>query len=325
MTENRNREGLKNCTSLKVDMSTIPLTKVSSYVGKDTSNQSVEDLRYSYTINSAHLHSTTVSKFPPQVTAMWLLSLSFWILLYIWLVWKIWNLMRLEWTKKESPVFHLLSPFFSSFATPQIAFISVCIHISIFSGPEQSGELVNEPGARPTYLQRICEHGDTELLWVPAQGLRSNNETRVGRVRASCQTPLPTRWVSRVTESPVQTSSSCKNKAIMGKGTNSEPCASTWPFSRHISKDPERWPVWVALWLLCSPLDLSSKLKSWWWWQGRRPSAPFPGCWQVNKCGPELREGGQAFSTSSDGFWPQQVLGGDGQQGTWGGESSTPW
>lgn len=112
MTENRNREGLKNCTSLKVDMSTIPLIKVSSYVGKDTSNQSVEDLRYSYTINSAHLHSTTVSKFPPQVTAMWLLSLSFWILLYIWLVWKIWNLMRLEWTKKESPVFHLLSPFF---------------------------------------------------------------------------------------------------------------------------------------------------------------------------------------------------------------------
>lgn len=77
MTENRNREGLKNCTSLKVDMSTIPLIKVSSYVGKDTSNQSVEDLRYSYTINSAHLHSTTVSKFPPQVTAMWLLSLSF--------------------------------------------------------------------------------------------------------------------------------------------------------------------------------------------------------------------------------------------------------
>lgn len=100
---------------------------------------------------------------------------------------------------------------------------------------------------------------------------------------------------------------------------------STWPFSRHISKDPERWPVWVALWLLCSPLDLSSKLKSWWWWQGHGPSAPFPGWWQVNKCGPELREGGQAFSTSSDGFWPQQVLGGDGQQGTWGGESSTPW
>lgn len=58
-------------------MSTIPLIKVSSYVGKDTSNQSVEDLPYFYTINSAHLHSTTVSKFPPQVTAMWLLSLSF--------------------------------------------------------------------------------------------------------------------------------------------------------------------------------------------------------------------------------------------------------
>lgn len=77
MTENRNREGLKNCTSLMIDMSTISLIKVSSYVGKDTSNQSVEDLRYSYTINSAHLHSTTVSKFPPQVTAMWLLSLSF--------------------------------------------------------------------------------------------------------------------------------------------------------------------------------------------------------------------------------------------------------
>lgn len=52
MNENRNREGLKNCTSLKVDMSTIPLIKVSSYVGKDTSNQSVEDLRYSYTISS---------------------------------------------------------------------------------------------------------------------------------------------------------------------------------------------------------------------------------------------------------------------------------
>lgn len=84
--------------------------------------------------------------------------------------------MRLEWTKKESPVFHLLSPFFSSFATPQIAFISVCIHISTFSGPEQSGELVNEPGARPTYLQTICEHGDTELLWVPTQSLRSNTE-----------------------------------------------------------------------------------------------------------------------------------------------------
>lgn len=157
--------------------------------------------------------------------------------------------MRLEWTKKESPVFHLLSPFFFPFATPRIAFISVCIHISTFSGPEQSGELVNEPGARPTYLQTICEHGDTELLWVPAQGLRSNTETRVGRVRASCsscQTPLQTRWVVRVTESPVQTSSTCKNKAIMGKGTNSEPVhrgLSTWPFSRHISKDPERWPI----------------------------------------------------------------------------------
>ena len=25
-------------------------------------------------------------------------------------------------------------------------------------------------------------------------------------------------------------------------------------------------------------------------------------------CGPELSEGGQALPTSSDGFWPQQVL-----------------
>lgn len=73
MTEKRNREGLKNCTSLKVDMSTYPLIKVSSYMGKDTSNQSVGDLCYSYTINSAHLHSTTVSQFPPPVTAMGLL------------------------------------------------------------------------------------------------------------------------------------------------------------------------------------------------------------------------------------------------------------
>lgn len=136
--------------------------------------------------------------------------------------------MRLEWTKRESPVFNLLSPFFFPFSTPRIAFFSVCIHISKFSGPEQSGELVNEPGARPTYLQTICEHGDTELLWVPAEGLRNNTETRVCRVRASCsscQAPHQTRWVVRVTESPVQTSSMCKSKAIMGKGTNSEPCA----------------------------------------------------------------------------------------------------
>lgn len=62
--------------------------------------------------------------------------------------------MRLEWTKEESPVFHLLSPFFFfPFATQRIAFISVCIHISTFSGPEQSGEHGNEPGARPTDLQ----------------------------------------------------------------------------------------------------------------------------------------------------------------------------
>lgn len=129
---------------------------------------------------------------------------------------------------QESPVFHLLNPFFPPFATTQITFISVCIHISKFSGPEQSGELVNEPGARPTYMQMICEQGDTELLWVPAQGLRSNTETRVGRVRTSCsgcQTPLQTPRVIRVTDSPVQTSQTCKNKAIMGKGTNSEPCA----------------------------------------------------------------------------------------------------
>lgn len=77
--------------------------------------------------------------------------------------------MRLEWTKKESPVFHLLSPFFFPFSTQRIAFISVCIHISTFSGPEQSGELGNAAGARPTYLQTTCEHGDTELLWVPAR------------------------------------------------------------------------------------------------------------------------------------------------------------
>lgn len=35
----------------------------------------------------------------------------------------------------------------------------------------------------------------------------------------------------------------------------------------------------------------------------------------AGECGPELSEGGQAIPTSSDGFWPQQVLGGDGQQG----------
>lgn len=33
-------------------------------------------------------------------------------------------------------------------ATQQIAFISVCIHISTFSGPEQSGEHGNEPGGQ---------------------------------------------------------------------------------------------------------------------------------------------------------------------------------
>lgn len=54
---------------------------------------------------------------------------------------------------QESPVFHLLNPFFPPFATTQITFISVCIHISTFSGPEQSGERGNEPGARPTDLQ----------------------------------------------------------------------------------------------------------------------------------------------------------------------------
>lgn len=36
----------------------------------------------------------------------------------------------------------------------------------------------------------------------------------------------------------------------------------------------------------------------------------------AGECGPELSEGGQAIPTSSDGFWPQQVLGGDGQQGS---------
>jgi hypothetical protein len=58
---------------------------------------------------------------------------------------------------------------------------------------------------------------------------------------------------------------------------------STWPFSRHLStKDPERWLVWVALWLLWLPLDMSAKLKSWRWQQGWGPGAPFPGWWQVN-------------------------------------------
>jgi hypothetical protein len=36
----------------------------------------------------------------------------------------------------------------------------------------------------------------------------------------------------------------------------------------------------------------------------------------AGECGPELSEVGQALPTSSDGFWPQQVLGGDGQQGS---------
>ena len=35
----------------------------------------------------------------------------------------------------------------------------------------------------------------------------------------------------------------------------------------------------------------------------------------AGECGPELSEGGQALPTSSDGFWPQQVLS-DGQQGS---------
>ena len=35
-----------------------------------------------------------------------------------------------------------------SSATQRIAFISVCIHISTFSGPEQSGERGSEPGGQ---------------------------------------------------------------------------------------------------------------------------------------------------------------------------------
>lgn len=172
MTENRNREGLKNCTSLKVDMSTIPLIKVSSYVGKDTSNQSVEDLRYSYTINSAHLHSTTVSKFPPQVTAMWLLSLSFWILLYIWLVWKIWNLMRLEWTKKESPVFHFLSLFFSPLQhleLPLFQYASTFQHLVVLNRVG-SVAMSQEPGPP------ICKHLRTWWHRAPLGPCRGSEE-----------------------------------------------------------------------------------------------------------------------------------------------------
>lgn len=39
------------------------------------------------------------------------------------------------------------------------------------------GSVAVSQEARPTDLQMICKHGDTELLLVPAEGLRSNTET----------------------------------------------------------------------------------------------------------------------------------------------------
>ena len=102
------------------------------------------------------------------------------------------------------------------------------------------GSVAVSQEARPTDLQMICKHGDTELLPVPAEGLRSNTETWVCRVRASCsscQAPHQTRWVARVTRALFKPLQCVKAKQWWEKEPTQNRVhwgLSAWPFSRHL-------------------------------------------------------------------------------------------
>jgi len=66
------------------------------------------------------------------------------------------------------------------FNTMKIAFILVCIHISTFSGPEQSGARSSEPAGQAHRSANVVTQSSSRSL------PRSNSETWVCRVRVSC-------------------------------------------------------------------------------------------------------------------------------------------
>lgn len=57
---------------------------------------------------------------------------------------------------------------------PLFQYASTFQHLVVLN---RVGSVAVSQEARPTDLQMICKHGDTELLLVPAEGLRSNTET----------------------------------------------------------------------------------------------------------------------------------------------------